>query len=101
MAAFIGFKESHEPPPSVDAHGIVPSHRHGLSWVCWRFRVKKRVKKGEHDKHCRADMLPTCLQSMLRRVPSLLNQHVGADMSACTHLGVSTNEVRTLPRQKN
>jgi len=29
MAAFSGFYESHEPPPSGDARGIVPPHRHG------------------------------------------------------------------------
>ena len=27
MAAFSGFYESHEPPPSGDARGIVPAHR--------------------------------------------------------------------------
>ena len=29
MAAFIGFYESHKPPPSGDACGIVPAHRDG------------------------------------------------------------------------
>jgi hypothetical protein len=29
MAAFSGFYKSHEPPPSGDAHGIVPAHRDG------------------------------------------------------------------------
>ena len=29
MVAFSGFYESHEPPPSSDAWGIVPSHREG------------------------------------------------------------------------
>ncbi len=29
MAAFSGFYESHEPPPSGDARGIVPAHRDG------------------------------------------------------------------------
>jgi hypothetical protein len=29
MVAFSGFNESHEPPPSGDARGIVPPHRHG------------------------------------------------------------------------
>ena len=29
MAAFSGFYESHEPPSSGDAHGIVPAHRDG------------------------------------------------------------------------
>jgi hypothetical protein len=29
MAAISGFYESHEPPPSVDARGIVPPHRDG------------------------------------------------------------------------
>jgi len=29
MVAFSGFLESHEPPPSGDAHDIVLSHRHG------------------------------------------------------------------------
>jgi len=29
MAAFNGFYESHEPPPSGDARGIVPAHRDG------------------------------------------------------------------------
>jgi hypothetical protein len=29
MVAFSGFYESHEPPPSGDAHGIVPPHRDG------------------------------------------------------------------------
>ena len=29
MAAFNGFYESHEPPPSGDARSIVPAHRHG------------------------------------------------------------------------
>jgi len=29
MAAFSGFYESHEPPPSGDACGIVPPHRDG------------------------------------------------------------------------
>ncbi len=27
MGAYSGFYESHEPPPSGDAHGIVPAHR--------------------------------------------------------------------------
>ena len=30
MAAFSGFYESHKPPPSGDARGIVPAHRDGL-----------------------------------------------------------------------
>ena len=29
MAAFSGFYESHKPPPSGDARGIVPAHRDG------------------------------------------------------------------------
>ena len=29
MAAFSGFYDSHEPPPSGDARGIVPAHRDG------------------------------------------------------------------------
>jgi hypothetical protein len=29
MVAFSGFYESHEPPPSGDARGIVLPHRHG------------------------------------------------------------------------
>jgi hypothetical protein len=29
MVAFSGFYESHEPPPSGDARGIVPPHRNG------------------------------------------------------------------------
>ena len=29
MAAFSGFYESHEPPPSGNACGIVPTHRDG------------------------------------------------------------------------
>ena len=29
MVAFIGFYESHEPPPSGDERGIVPPYRHG------------------------------------------------------------------------
>jgi len=29
MAAFSGFYESHKPPPSGDARGIVLLHRHG------------------------------------------------------------------------
>ncbi len=29
MAAFSGFYESHEPPPSGDARSIVPLHRDG------------------------------------------------------------------------
>jgi len=29
MVAFSGFNESHEPPPSGDARGIVPPHRNG------------------------------------------------------------------------
>jgi len=29
MAVFIGFNESHKPPPSGDAWGIVPPHCHG------------------------------------------------------------------------
>jgi len=29
MAAFSGFYGSHKPPPSDDARGIVPPHRHG------------------------------------------------------------------------
>ena len=29
MAAFSGFYESHKPPPSEDARGIVPAHRDG------------------------------------------------------------------------
>ena len=29
MMAFSGFCESHEPPPSGDMLGILPSHRHG------------------------------------------------------------------------
>jgi len=29
MVAFSGFYESHESPPSGDAHGIIPPHRHG------------------------------------------------------------------------
>jgi len=29
MAAFSGFYESHEPPPLVNARGIVPAHHHG------------------------------------------------------------------------
>ena len=29
MAAFSGFYESHEPPPSGDARGILPLHRDG------------------------------------------------------------------------
>ena len=29
MAAFSGFYKSHKPPPSGDAHGIVPAHRDG------------------------------------------------------------------------
>ncbi len=29
MAAFSGFYESHERPPSGDVRGIVPPHRHG------------------------------------------------------------------------
>ncbi len=29
MAAFSGFYESHEPPPSGDAYSIVPAHRDG------------------------------------------------------------------------
>jgi hypothetical protein len=29
MVAFSGFYESHETPPSGDASGIVPPHRHG------------------------------------------------------------------------
>jgi hypothetical protein len=29
MAAFSGFYESHEPPSSDDAHGIVPLHHDG------------------------------------------------------------------------
>ena len=29
MVAFSGFYESHEPPPSGDARGIIPSHRDG------------------------------------------------------------------------
>ena len=29
MVAFSGFYESHEPPPLVDLHGIVPLHRDG------------------------------------------------------------------------
>jgi hypothetical protein len=33
MAAFIGFYESHEPPPLGDARGIVPAHRHGHQMV--------------------------------------------------------------------
>jgi hypothetical protein len=30
MVAFSGFYESHGPPPSGDASGIVPPHRHGF-----------------------------------------------------------------------
>ncbi len=29
MAAFSGFYESHEPPPSGNARGVVPAHRNG------------------------------------------------------------------------
>jgi hypothetical protein len=29
MAAFSGFYESHKPPPSGDARGIVPAHQNG------------------------------------------------------------------------
>ena len=29
MVTFSGFYESHEPPPSDDAHGIVPLHHDG------------------------------------------------------------------------
>ena len=71
------------------------------------FRVKKRVQMtrqtllSRHVGDMSAAMLPTCLQSMLRRVPSLSNQHVDANMWACTHVGISTNGVTTLPRHKN
>jgi hypothetical protein len=38
-------------------------------------------------------------QSVSRRVPYWHCRTV--DMSACTHIGISTNWVRTLPKRKN
>ena len=49
MVAFSGFYESHGPPPSGDASGIVPPHRHGF---------KMTSKGGGHFAHRCVDCRP-------------------------------------------
>jgi len=49
MVEFSGFYESHEPPPSGDARGIVLPHRHGH---------RNGQQRGGHVAHCCVDCVP-------------------------------------------
>ena len=76
MVAFSGFYENHEPPPSGDASGIVPPHRHGH---------QNDQQRGGHFAHRCVDCRPGGCRGSTERVVARWQSLVGF-MKALDHL---------------
>ena len=76
MVAFSGFYESHEPPPSGDASGIVLPHRHGH---------RNDQQRGGHFAHRCVDCRPGSRRGDTERVAARW-QSLVAFMEALDHL---------------
>jgi len=90
MAAFSGFYESHEPPPSGDARGIVPPHHDGH---------QNGQQSGYIFHYCCVDCCPGGRRGNMERVVARW-QHLVATMKALLDLiHLATNAVLGLQRR--